>query len=229
MSSSQPKAVNFKRSCFKCQDPVYLNPNVRKQDNPEAFDPLDEPFDENAATSPPKFHRLSCKAINITKPATYNYEGEREENWPDSYNRTKPVTPNIMEPINPPRPKAPGPGTKKQEVLIIPRAEFEAVKSDIKYIKELLEAVIRAFDESKRSAKESNSTNTGLLFTKAIDMPIKEEQQQKETKTIEEDTKIIKDEIVPDPSVEEESVDDDEDEEEDDDFEEPEEQNSSTN
>src|SRR5688572_12467052 len=100
---SRPKAVNMKRSCFKCQGVVYLNPDVRKQDNPQAFDPLDEPFDPLTATTRPKFHRDTCSVMNPSKSQPYNYEGEREENWPDNYNRTKPITPQIMDKLDPPK------------------------------------------------------------------------------------------------------------------------------
>ena len=158
---NQPKAVNMKRSCFKCQDVVYLNPNIRKKEDQTKFEPLNEPFDENkaTATTPPKFHKDTCPYLKGYQSKPYNYEGEPEQNWPDSHQRNPPSRPQLFD--EKPVPAHAKPNLKRQEVALIPKGEFEELKSDVSYIKQLLEAMIKALDKSN---------NGGLLFTSARDM-----------------------------------------------------------
>lgn len=174
---SIPKTVNMERKCFKCENKIFLNPDVRKKENPTAFEPLDQPFDPLTATSPPLFHSKTCMGAPpaiVKSTKLYNYEEERQP-FPDE----KP------EFVARKREQEKKTGT----IGGIQTSEFRQLIDDVAYMKGLLEAVIKAFD----SALKTNPSNTGsLLFTKASNMTIKKGDE--ETKTLEEDTEKIQEE-----------------------------------
>lgn len=177
--------VNHKRQCFKCNQTVFLNPAVRKKDNPTAFDPLDEAFDETKAQpgDVPKFHSKTCPVMN-QRPAQYDYQGGRTRYPADELFQNKPK-PDFND-------------DKKQEPSISSR-DFKQLVEDVAYIKGLLEAVIKSFD----SARKANSSNTSLLFTQASNMAT-EDITDEERKNLDETEKMLNE----DDEEEEEDIED---------------------